>query len=137
MIAKHIISVVAALSAGGDAIVPAQHSAPNNLFTAAGFTIQYADTPEKLAHLRKLPPDKLVTRQRNGKTYYVYADPTICRCAYVGTSAAYRAYQTGSDGPSGGGASLVDQMAGDMTEDDTPAQPGAPSFNDYVFGGLD
>jgi hypothetical protein len=78
-----------------------------------------------------------VTRQRNGKTYYVYADPTICRCAYVGTSAAYRASQNGSDGPSGGGASLTDQMVGDMTEDDTPTQPGAPSFNDYVFGGLD
>jgi hypothetical protein len=33
---------------------------PNNLFTAAGFTVKYATTPEKRASLRSLPPDKLV-----------------------------------------------------------------------------
>jgi hypothetical protein len=85
--------IVAGMYAGS--VSSQQHTAANNLFTDAGFVIRYADTPEKLEHLRKLPPDKLVTRLRNGKKYYVYADPTICQCAYVGTPEAYRVYQTG------------------------------------------
>ena len=139
IVPKQIMVIMAALSVGGNAeIVAAQQSTPNNLFTAAGFTVRYADTPAKLAHLRRLPPDKLVTKQRGGKMYYVYADPNICGCAYVGTPEAYRAYQNGSDGSQvlGGGESIVDQMTADMTEEDTPAQPGAPSFDDYVFGGM-
>jgi hypothetical protein len=47
---------------------------PDNLFTQAGFVVKYATTPEKTALLRSLPPDKLVTRRRDGKLYYVYAD---------------------------------------------------------------
>jgi hypothetical protein len=39
----------------------AQQPAPNNLFTASGFVVRYADTPATLAHLQRLPPDKLVT----------------------------------------------------------------------------
>ena len=115
----------------------AQEPATNNLFTAAGFTVQYADTPEKHAILRRLPPDKLVIRRRSGKTYYVYADPNICRCAYVGTPAAYRAYQSGNDGSQflKGGESRGEQTLDEFTEDDTE-QTGATSFNDYLFGGI-
>src|SRR5262245_43206399 len=40
---------------------------PDNLFTQAGFVVKYATTPEKSAILRSLPPDKLVTRRRDGK----------------------------------------------------------------------
>ena len=128
--------MMATLSVGGNAATTAaQQATPDNLFTAAGFTVRYADTPEKFAHLRRLPPDKLVIKQRGGKVYYVYADPNICRCAYVGTPEAYRAYQTGAQ-TTGGGESIVEQMAADMTEEDTPAQPGAPSFDVYVFGGM-
>jgi hypothetical protein len=115
----------------------AQSAAPNNLFTASGFVVRYADTPEKWAHLRRLPPDKLVTRTRGGKVYYVYADPTICRCAYVGDAAAYRAFQSeGPGGNLGGGESRGEQMLDEMTADDSPSEPGAPSFDDYVFGGM-
>ena len=115
----------------------AQQPAPNNLFTAAGFAVKYADTPEKHAILRRLPPDKLVLRKRGGKTYYVYADPSICRCVYVGTPQAYQAYQTGSDGSQflKGGESRGDQMLDEFSEQDT-AQAGATSFDDYVFGGI-
>ena len=114
-----------------------QQAVPNNLFTAAGFVVRYADTPEKLAHLRRLPPDKLVTRTRGGKVYYVYADPSICRCAYVGTPQAYQAYQNWSGGPQlGGGESRGQQMVDEMSVEDAPTEPGAPSFDDYVFGGM-
>ena len=89
--ASIVFAVNLAACAVGVGAAAAQQSAPDNLFTAAGFKVQYADTPEKHAILRRLPPDKLVIRKRNGKTYYVYADPTICRCAYVGTPQAYQA----------------------------------------------
>ena len=56
---------------------------PDNLFTQAGFVVKYATTPEKAAILRSLPPDKLVTRRKDGKLYYVYADAAGCNCAYV------------------------------------------------------
>ena len=71
---------------------------PNNLFTAAGFIVKYATTPEKSAILRSLPPDKLVKRTIGGKLYYVYADAARCNCAYVGTPQAYAAYQNWAGG---------------------------------------
>jgi hypothetical protein len=80
---------------------------PNNLFTQAGFVVKYATTPEKAAILRSLPPDKLVKRTKNGQVYYVYADAAGCNCAYVGTPAAYGAYQNWANiGPGGDGGSL-------------------------------
>jgi hypothetical protein len=80
---------------------------PNNLFTQAGFVVKYATTPEKSAVLRSLPPDKLVTRRRDGKLYYVYADAARCNCAYVGTPEAYAAYRNWANiGPGGDGGSL-------------------------------
>jgi hypothetical protein len=75
---------------------------PNNLFTAAGFVVKYATTPEKRAILKSLPSDKLVKRTKNGITYYVYADAARCNCAYVGTAQAYAAYQNAPNDPSGG-----------------------------------
>lgn len=131
------IAVAAAILAGGG-IAAGQQPAPNNLFTAAGFTVRRAETPEQFAHLRRLPADKLVTRRRGGKLYYIYADPNGCRCAYVGTPDAYQAYQNGSDAPQwpGGREARGEQVIDDFTEDDTPTQPGAPSFNDFVFGGM-
>src|SRR5215813_5630352 len=80
---------------------------PDNLFTQAGFVVKYATTPEKSAVLRSLPPDKLVTRRRDGKLYYVYADADRCNCAYVGTPEAYAAYRNWANiGPGGDGGSL-------------------------------
>src|SRR6478736_9495915 len=70
---------------------------PDNLFTQAGFVVKYATTPEKAAILRSLPPDKLVTRRKDGKLYYVYADAARCNCAYVGTPEAFARYQNWAD----------------------------------------
>src|SRR5436309_886371 len=61
------------------------------LLTAAGFDKKVADTPERLAHLERLTPArKLVAHRRDGKLYYVYADPEMCKCLYVGTATQYR-----------------------------------------------
>ncbi len=61
------------------------------LLTTAGFQKKVADTPAKLAHLEMLTPArKLVARQHDGQVYYVYADPDLCKCLYVGTATQYQ-----------------------------------------------
>jgi len=95
-----------------------QSSVPNNLFTAAGFVVKYATTPEKRAILQSLPPDKLVKRTKHGRIYYVYADAARCNCAYVGTPEAYAAYQNGPSGQSFGRADQQSVMTQIIDADD-------------------
>ena len=70
-----LVIVASALLACGQAVAQSQTIVvPDNLFTQAGFVVKYATTPEKTKILNSLPPDKLVTRTKDGKLYYVYAD---------------------------------------------------------------
>ena len=63
-----------------------------SLLTSAGFKIKVATTPQQQQHLKTLTPNKMTTVHRNGKTYYVYADPTKMQI-YVGTQAENKRYQ--------------------------------------------
>jgi hypothetical protein len=65
-----------------------------NMLIASGFVAHPADTPRRLAALKSLPPHKFVRRVKDNKTLYVYADPTICSCAYFGSEDAYAAYRS-------------------------------------------
>ncbi len=132
------VTMIAAATHAGS-VSAQQGAAANNLFTASGFVVQYANTPEKLAHLKRLPPDKLVVRSRGGKKYYVYADPNMCQCAYVGSAEAYRNFQNGAGGfrsSQGSGESRFEQGVDEFNDDYMPSVAGAPSFDDYVFGGM-
>jgi hypothetical protein len=62
--------------------------------TQAGFRQMPADTPKRVEHLQTLPPYKLIKRTTGGKSYYVFADPSGCKCLYVGAAAAYAKYKT-------------------------------------------
>ena len=64
-----------------------------DLLAAAGFTLVPADTAKRQASLTSLPPHKFVHQDRNGKVLFVYADPTICDCLYVGDQTAYSRYR--------------------------------------------
>ena len=64
-----------------------------DLLAAAGFQIRVSDTPHRLAAMRSLPPNKFVTRIRNGQPVYLYADPLVCRCVYFGTQQNWAAYR--------------------------------------------
>ncbi len=100
---------------------------PDNLFTQAGFLVKYATTPEKERLLRSCPSDKLVTRRKDGKLYYVYADAARCNCAYVGTPEAYAAYRNWTNiGPGGNGGSLnaVEAIDSDVSAPYIPADLG-------------
>jgi hypothetical protein len=63
-----------------------------NLLSAAGFRTIVANTPQRQQHLKTLPPNKVVLVQRNGKNYYVYADPANNQI-YVGNPSQYQQYQ--------------------------------------------
>ncbi|HET7912124.1 MAG TPA: hypothetical protein VFL49_08835 [Pseudolabrys sp.] len=101
---------------------------PDNLFTQAGFVVKYATTPEKAAILRSLPADKLVTRRKDGKLYYVYADATGCNCAYVGTPEAFVRYQNGAsvggNAPNGQSWSSIQTIDSDVSAPYIPADIG-------------
>jgi hypothetical protein len=60
---------------------------------AAGFIIRPANTPERQAMLAKLPADRFVRRVKGDDVHYVYADPLVCGCLYVGSQEAYNQYK--------------------------------------------
>jgi len=60
---------------------------------AAGFTVRPANTPERQAMLNKLPPDHFVQRVHGDVVTYVYADPMVCDCLYVGSQQDYGQYR--------------------------------------------
>ncbi len=97
---------------------------------AAGFVMREANTPKKLERLKSIPPHKFVRRLKNGTPYYVYADPTYCKCALIGSQAAMNSYRdlvkpmtpppgyrefAGNMG--GSGASVESEMLDDMSHD--------------------
>ena len=61
--------------------------------TAAGFKFVPANTPERQAKFKLLPPHKFSRQIRDGKVFYVYPDPTVCVCLYVGDQKAYATYR--------------------------------------------
>ena len=60
---------------------------------AAGFVQRPANTPERQAMLNRLPPHKFVRHVHGDNITYVYADPLVCDCLYVGSQQAYGQYQ--------------------------------------------
>ena len=82
------IAICATLSACAAAVQNKE-----DLLAAAGFTLVPANTPQRQASLTSLPPHKFVHQVRNGKVLFIYADPTICDCLYVGDQTAYSHYR--------------------------------------------
>jgi hypothetical protein len=64
-----------------------------DLLAGAGFQVRVADSPQRIAALKSLPPNKFVTRVKNGRPIYQYADPLVCKCIYFGTQQNWDAYR--------------------------------------------
>jgi hypothetical protein len=64
-----------------------------DLLAAAGFQVRIADTPQRLAAMKTLPPNKFVMSVMSGQPVYQYADPLVCRCVYFGTQQNWDAYR--------------------------------------------
>jgi hypothetical protein len=60
---------------------------------AAGFIVKPANTPERQQMLNRLPAHTFVQRVNGDVVHYVFADPLVCGCLYVGTQQAYNAYK--------------------------------------------
>jgi hypothetical protein len=88
-----------------------------------------------MARLMSFPANRFLLRQKGGHPYYVYADPSACTCAYVGSVAAMNKYRASfgalpADVLSSGGFTDPEQnMINSMDNDDAGAQ-----FNNDVFG---
>ena len=63
------------------------------LLTASGFKMGVADTPQKLAELKKLPQREIVPHEDGDTLVYIYADAKNCKCAYAGDEEAYQKYR--------------------------------------------
>src|SRR5262245_15243015 len=88
------LALVAALVLSGCATLRHEQAvATEQLLAAAGFQMRAADTPERLAQLREMPPLKIVARTQDGEPRYTYADPENCHCLYVGGAKEYAAYR--------------------------------------------
>ena len=81
------------LSIAGCTTPQQQVSQKEDLLSAAGFQVRVADSPQRIAALKSLPPNKFVTRVKNGQLVYQYADPLVCRCIYFGTQQNWDAYR--------------------------------------------
>lgn len=97
---------------------------------ASGFVMREANTPKKLERLKSVPAHKFIRRMKNGTPYYVYADPTYCKCALIGNQNAmnsYRemvkpitpppGYREFADNMGGSGGSVERDMVEDMGDD--------------------
>lgn len=63
------------------------------LLMAAGFAKKPADTPEKMARLRRVPLYEIAVRKKGEQPVYYYADPNVCQCIYLGNETNYQTYR--------------------------------------------
>ncbi len=62
------------------------------MLVAAGFKFVPVNTPARQASFKQLPPNKFTRETRDGRAFYVYPDPMVCGCPYVGDQRAYGTY---------------------------------------------
>ncbi len=86
-------SALVALTICTAASACAQVQNKEDMMAAAGFTVVPANTPQREEELAKMPPHKFIQQMHNNAVMFVYADPTLCGCLYVGNQAAYDRYR--------------------------------------------
>ena len=67
-----------------------------NRLAAAGFKQRPIKTEAQLADFRSIPAHMVRPSTYKGRAVYVYADPTICGCLYIGGPTAYNTYIRGA-----------------------------------------
>ena len=84
------IALVGVIGLGGCAISVGN---TEGLLEHAGFRKVPATTPQQVQHLQTVAPRKLIRRQGDKGPYYIYADPSYCKCMYVGSPSDYSTYK--------------------------------------------
>src|SRR5436189_5889537 len=91
---RALFIVVIALTVVGCATMQGgQIRSVEQMLAATGFQMKVADTPEKAADLRTFPTRKMIVRRQGAASYYIYAEPDVCNCLYMGTEPQYQEYQ--------------------------------------------
>jgi len=104
------------------------------MLEAAGFQRLPADNPDKLAHLRTIPPLQLMKHQRkNGSIVYWYADPYYCQCMFVGDWTAYESVKRNLAQQDAVRAEQYQAMMDDDVEPDTQFDPMMDPFGPFAF----
>ena len=85
-----VISVVLLASCAPTS--PPVIASQENTLVAAGFRVVQADTPARQNALYKLP-NRVVRQAGSTTATYLYGDPVVCHCLYVGDRPAYLRYQ--------------------------------------------
>jgi hypothetical protein len=88
-----LVSLIAVLGLAACESQSALVAQKEDNLAAAGFVVRPANTPERVAMLNRLPPHRFVMRTNADVVHYVYADPLVCGCLYVGTQQAYSQYK--------------------------------------------
>jgi len=65
-----------------------------DLLAAAGFDVLPASNPTRQQEISNLPPHHFLSQIKGDKVVYLYADPLVCNCLYVGNQAAYDRYRS-------------------------------------------
>jgi hypothetical protein len=87
------IAIGAALLAAACASPEAAVSERKDMLTVVGFVPKKADNPARIATLKSLPSHQFVAQTINDRPAYLYADPTVCGCVYVGDQNSYDRYR--------------------------------------------
>ena len=92
LLGAFIMVLTLAISLGGCAGMQTQQvESKEQLLSAAGFQMRYADTPQRQAQIQTVPQHKLlIYPYKGGGLVYVYRDVNTL---YMGDQAAYQRYQ--------------------------------------------
>jgi hypothetical protein len=123
------LGVVLALGLfGGGAGAQQAQEATDMHLEDVGFVMRAATTPQ-LERLRLLPPRQFVARTAGGRRYYLYADPDLCKCVFLGNEAAMQGYRDLvaavapapiGGGPRGAESTLIEEMSPDLSASIAP-----------------
>jgi hypothetical protein len=94
-----------------------------------------AAAPQQFDRLRSLlPAHRFVARTINGRRYYVYSDPDLCKCVFLGDEIAMQSYKSllaaaaasnaanaaNTAASSPGGKVLIEEMNADLSNSIAP-----------------
>lgn len=69
--------------------------------SSAGFRAKFANDAASQRALKALPPNRFVIHNVNGVDHYLFADPKVCVCIFVGSKDNYLSYRSILQNPLG------------------------------------
>ena len=95
-----------------------------DMLASSGFKPTKPKTAAQIASFNSLRAHKLTKTSYNGKTVWVYADPTKCACLYIGDQNAHDAYVK----------KAAAQATADMNALEGPDNPTNMDFSPWIPG---